>query len=83
MNLQIDPIEKILDYYSNKNILITGGTGLIGRQLVDLLLTAKARIKIISLDEIILNSKVEHVRGDLTNFVFCLKEFKNQDIINA
>ena len=81
MNLQIDPIEKILDYYSNKNILITGGTGLIGRQLVDLLLEVKARIKIISLDEIVLNSEVDHVRGDLTNFNFCLKEFKNQDII--
>ena len=81
MNSKIDSIEKILEYYSNKNILITGGTGLIGRQLVDLLLRVKSRIKIISLDKIVLNSEVEHVSGDLTNFSFCLKEFKNQDII--
>ena len=34
------------------NVLITGGTGLIGRQIVDMLVHAGAHIKIVSLDKI-------------------------------
>ena len=34
--------------YENKNILVTGGTGMIGSHLVELLLEKNANIRIIS-----------------------------------
>ena len=37
--------------FQNKKILITGGTGLIGRKLTELLLKEKANITIASLDK--------------------------------
>ena len=63
--------EKILHTFSRKNVLVTGGTGLIGRQLVEILCRAGAGVKIVSLDKIKVNDKAEHVYGDLTSFEFC------------
>ena len=40
-----------MGFYKNKNILVTGGTGLIGRPLVDLLLAQGANVTIVSLDK--------------------------------
>ena len=37
-------------FYKNKKILITGGTGLIGRQLVNQLLSYGAKLLLVSLD---------------------------------
>lgn len=65
-------IEKeVLKNFSGKRVLITGGTGLIGRQVVDILGRAGARVKIVSLDKIKVDDKAEHIFGDLTNFEFC------------
>lgn len=65
--------KKILTNFRNKKVLVTGGTGLIGRQVVDILISAKAKVKIISLDKIIVNNKAKHIYGDLTDFNFCKK----------
>ena len=40
-----------MGFYKGKNVLVTGGTGLIGRPLVDLLLKEEATITIVSLDQ--------------------------------
>ena len=37
--------------FKNKNVLVTGGTGMIGRELVQLLLDRGAKIRVASLDE--------------------------------
>ena len=37
--------------FHNKNILITGGSGMIGRQLVSLLLEEKANVHVADLNE--------------------------------
>lgn len=73
--------EKVLESFKDKSVLVTGGTGLIGRQVVDILAYAGANIKIVSLDTIRLNYKVEHVFGDLTNFDFCKKVTKDMDYV--
>ena len=39
-----------MSFYNCKKVLVTGGTGLIGRPLLDLLLEAKANITCVSLD---------------------------------
>jgi len=62
---------EILKSFIRKKVLVTGGTGLIGRQVVDILSRVGARVKIVSLDKIKVNNKADHVFGDLTDFKFC------------
>ena len=72
---------KILNSFINANVLVTGGTGLIGRQVVDILCDADAKVRIISLDKIRVNDKAEHIYGDLTDFAFCKKVTKNSNFV--
>lgn len=75
-------IEKnVLDSFNNKNILVTGGTGLIGRQVVNILCNAGAKVKVVSLDRIELNKKVTYVYGDLTDFGLCKEIIKDMDFV--
>ncbi|MEK9569203.1 MAG: NAD(P)-dependent oxidoreductase [Paracoccaceae bacterium] len=63
--------DEVLNSFQSMDVVVTGGTGLIGRQVVDLLLYAGANVKVISLDKINLSHKVDYVYGDLTDFNFC------------
>ncbi len=63
--------EDVLRCFVGRNVLVTGGTGLIGRQVVAILYDAGAHVRIVSLDKINVNDKAEHVYGDLTSFEFC------------
>lgn len=72
---------KVLKSFSKKKILVTGGTGMIGRQVVDILMNAEAEVTIVSLDKIRINKKVRHLFGDLTNFELCKKITKNIDFV--
>ena len=40
-----------MSLFKDKKVLVTGGTGMIGRELVALLLEKEARVKVVSLDE--------------------------------
>lgn len=51
--------------------LVTGGTGLIGRQVVRLLAEAGAEVTSVSLDDLELRPDVRYLKGDLTDFAFC------------
>lgn len=73
--------EEVLRSFTKKNVLITGGTGLIGRQVVNILCDAGAYVKIVSLDRININDKAEHVYGDLTSFDFCKDITKDMDFV--
>ena len=73
--------EKILKNFKGKNVLITGGTGLIGRQVVNVLCNAGANVKIVSLDKINVDKRAEHIFGDLTDFEFCKEITKNIDFV--
>ena len=69
-------------FYHNKNILITGGTGLIGRQLANILLSYKAKVTAVSLDEPNdFNRKIRFIKKDLRNFDNCLKVCKGIDYV--
>ena len=65
----------------NKNILVTGGTGMIGQELVQQLISEKANITVVSLDKINLPKGVKFLRLDLREFSNCLKCCKNKDIV--
>lgn len=71
----------VLKSFQGKNVLVTGGTGLIGRQVVDLLAGAGSRVTIVSLDKLRLRKDVRHVYGDLTDFSFCKKIVRKKDFV--
>jgi len=62
---------EVLNSFKGKNILVTGGTGLIGRQVVAILCDAGARVTTVSLDDIRVHEQAEYIFGDLTSFDFC------------
>tara|TARA_B100001057_G_scaffold499059_2_gene608230 strand:- start:2487 stop:3476 length:990 start_codon:yes stop_codon:yes gene_type:complete len=69
----------IKNKFKNKKVIITGGTGLIGRQLTTILFNLKAKITVVSLDKYSTERGVKHVIGDLSDFTFCKTVTKNQD----
>ena len=71
----------MLDSFANKNCLITGGTGLIGREVARLLVEAGAKVRVISLDQFQIHEHVEHVYGDLTDLSFCLDNTQGMDYV--
>lgn len=73
--------EGVLKSFSGKAVLVTGGTGLIGRQIVNILCEADTHVTIVSLDDITINDKSEHILGDLTNFEFCKDITKGMDFV--
>ena len=73
--------EEVLKSFANKKVLVTGGTGLIGRQAVDILCNAGAKVRIVSLDKINVNDKAQHVYGDLASFEFCKEITKDMNFV--
>ena len=62
-----------MSFFSNKTVLVTGGTGLIGRPLVELLLAAGARVRVASLDDPSrAPAGVDFRRVDLREFSQCM-----------
>lgn len=72
---------RVLKSFSRKNVLVTGGTGLIGRQVVDILCEAGARVKIVTLDKIKVDDRAEHIFGDLTDFSLCREITGDADFV--
>ncbi len=73
--------DEVLNSFKGKNVVITGGTGLIGRQVVDLLCDVSSKVRIVSLDHIKVNDKAEHILGDLTNFDYCKDITRDVDFV--
>jgi len=68
--------------FKNKNILVTGGTGLIGRPLVRLLSARGACVRVAALD--IPESPqpgVEYIQTDLTRLESCMKVCSGMDVV--
>ncbi|MGP8321257.1 MAG: NAD-dependent epimerase/dehydratase family protein [Methanosarcinaceae archaeon] len=61
--------------------MVTGGTGLIGRQVVRFICDAGGCVRIASLDRLNINQKAEHVYADLTNFELCKELTKDMDYV--
>ncbi len=73
--------EHVLKSFDQKNVLVTGGTGLIGRQVVRLLVDAGAKVSVASLDRIDLEGSFETIYGDLTDFAFCKDVTQDRDYV--
>ena len=71
----------VLASFNGSNVLITGGTGLIGRQVVKLLCDSGANVRVVSLDQVNVDGRAEHVLGDLTEFSLCRELTKDMDFV--
>lgn len=71
--------DEVLAAFAGKNILVTGGTGMIGRQVVQILCDAGACVRIVSLDHLMVDERAEHVYGDLTDFALCRDITRDMD----
>ena len=71
-----------MDIYKNKKILVTGGTGLIGRPLVEMLIEAGAKVRIASLDDPSrAHPEADFRRVDLTQFENCMGVCEKIDFV--
>jgi len=73
--------KKILQSFKNTRCLVTGGTGLIGREIVRMLCNAGAEVISVSLDNILVDPRATHVIVDLTNFEICQNITAEQDFV--
>lgn len=70
------------NFYKNKKVLVAGGTGLIGRPLVQLLIEQGAQVRVASLDDPAnAPTGVEFHRTDLRNLSECLKACEGMEIV--
>jgi GDP-L-fucose synthase len=70
------------NFYKNKNILVTGGTGLIGRPLVEMLVNLGSNVRIASLDDPSRSHpQAEFKRVDLTRYESCEEVCKDMDYV--
>jgi GDP-L-fucose synthase len=71
-----------MSFYQNKKVLVTGGTGLIGRPLTRLLVEAGANVTVAALDDPSLAPEgVQYRRVDLREFNHCLDACEGADIV--
>ncbi len=73
--------DEVLVSFAGHSVLVTGGTGLIGRQVVKILCDAGAKVRVVSLDRLTVDQRAEHVWGDLTEFTLCRDLTKNMDFV--
>jgi GDP-L-fucose synthase len=68
--------------FENKNILVTGGSGMIGRQLVNILLEKKANVYVADLNEPVnMPEKIIFLKIDLKDFSACKKICQGMDFV--
>jgi len=68
--------------YKDKKVLVTGGTGLIGKPLVEMLIEQGARVRIVSLDDPLrAHPEAEFFRLNLMQFENCLGACEGCDFV--
>ena len=69
--------------FNNKNVLVTGGTGLVGRELVELLVNQGANVTSASLDNNNFNEDwgVDYLNTDLRVLKNCMGACEGKDFV--
>lgn len=73
--------DEVLAEFQGRAVLVTGGTGLIGRQIVRILCDAGANVRVVSLDRIEVDERAEHVTADLAEFGLCKELTQGMDYV--
>lgn len=69
-----------MSLYKDKKVLVTGGTGLVGHFLVDLLIAEGAEVRV-AVNKKPAPKNTEAVHGDLTKMESCVKAVNNIDFV--
>jgi GDP-L-fucose synthase len=72
---------KITNLLLNKKTLVTGGTGMIGREVVKMLLDLGCDVTSVSLDDLKIDDRANYIKGDLSSYEFCLDITKGVDYV--
>lgn len=67
--------------FKNQKVLVTGGNGMIGRQLVSLLLERGAKVYVADLNKVDLPEEVIHMKIDLRQFNDCIDACEGMDYV--
>jgi len=73
--------EDIRTQLKGRRAVVTGGTGMIGREVVRLLIEAGCTAVSVSLDRLIAHPEAEHIYGDLSDLKLCLDITKGADYV--
>ena len=79
--LQVELPDNISKQIKNKKALVTGGTGMIGREVVRILLDHGCHVTSVSLDDLRLDERAKYIKGDLTDLDFCLDSTQGVDFV--
>jgi GDP-L-fucose synthase len=74
-------LQDLTGLFENKIVIVTGGTGMIGREIVDILCEWGTTVKSVSLDNLRINPSAEYIYGDLSDFSFCREITRNADFV--
>lgn len=67
--------------FEGTKVLVTGGTGMIGRAIVKLLCNANAQVTSVSLDDLVIDERAGHLKLDLTQLSNCLDVTNGMDYV--
>lgn len=73
--------QEIKDFFKDKNVVVTGGTGLVGRQLLEILVPISKNVISISLDDLKPVEGVIYDKVDLREFKVCKELIEEGDIV--
>jgi GDP-L-fucose synthase len=73
--------DRVINSFENRNVLITGGTGMIGSGVVHILCNAGANVRVVSLDDLIVDHRAAHVKADLTDISVCKDVTSGMDYV--
>ena len=79
--IQVTLPEEIKSELKNKKALVTGGTGMIGREVVRILLDNECDVTSVSLDDLSLDDRAKYIKADLSDLNTCLNITKNMDFV--
>jgi len=79
--IEVNLPEDVIKELKGKSAVVTGGSGMIGREVVRLLLDAGCSVTSVSLDDLNLDSRAIYLKGDLANFDFCKSFTKGVDYV--
>ena len=72
---------EVLKSFSGNDCLVTGGTGMIGSEVVRILCDAGSKVKIVSLDDIVVDERAVHIKADLTDISVCKDVTSGMDYV--
>lgn len=71
------------DFFKNKNVLVAGGTGFIGVNVINGLLSRGSNVRATfhKKEPVIIDSRIDYIRGDLLKMEDCKKIVENMDYV--